>query len=91
MPTIDIDSSFNPFKDKSSNYSKKNNHEREGLLSGFNLVNGREHVEQKTLIDVPQTTRVFQLFLKYIVCPLQTSILLIDQRRANQRIIYERF
>ena len=25
MPTIDIDSSFNPFKDKSSNYSKKNN------------------------------------------------------------------
>ena len=91
MPTIDIDSSFNPFKDKSSNYSKKNNHEREGLLSGFNLVNGREHVEQKTLIDVPQTTRVFQLFLKYIVCPLQTSILLIDQRRAHQRILYERF
>jgi DNA mismatch repair protein MutL len=91
MPTIDIDSSFNPFKDKSSTYSKKNNHEREGLLSGFNLVNGREHVEQKTLIDVPQTTRVFQLFLKYIVCPLQTSILLIDQRRAHQRILYERF
>jgi DNA mismatch repair protein MutL len=44
-----------------------------------------------SLVEVPQSTRVFQLFSKYIVCPLKTSMLLIDQSRAHQRILYERF
>ena len=43
------------------------------------------------LLDVPETPKVFQLFSKYIVCPLKTQLLLIDQKRAHQRILYERF
>ena len=43
------------------------------------------------LIDVPKKKRVFQLFLKYIVCPLQSSMVIIDQGRAHQRVLYERF
>ena len=90
IPTIDVDSSFNPFKNIST-YSKKSNHEIEGLIPDSKLNTSSKYIEQKTLIDVPQSTRVFQLFLKYIVCPLQTSILFIDQRRAHQRVLYERF
>jgi DNA mismatch repair protein MutL len=64
MPTIDIDSSFNPFKDKSSTYSKKNNHEREGLLSGFNLVDSREHIEQKNFNRCSSDYSYFSIIFK---------------------------
>ena len=37
MPSIDVDSSFNPFKDKISTNSKRNSNEREGLLTDLNL------------------------------------------------------
>ena len=89
-PPIEVDSSFNPFSNSSVlSLTKKDEHE--GLLFGFLSENDKNYVEGEDLMDVPQHTRVFQLFLKYIVCPLQTSILLIDQGRAHQRVLYERF
>jgi DNA mismatch repair protein MutL len=90
-PPIEVDSSFNPFR-SSAPISKPKKEEWEGLLSGIQIdapVLEKETAE--SLIDVPQTTRLFQLFHKYIVCPLQTRMLLIDQNRAHQRILYEQF
>jgi len=90
-PPIEVDSSFNPFR-SSAPISKPKKEEWEGILSGIQIdapVLEKETVE--SLIDVPQTTRLFQLFHKYIVCPLQTRMLLIDQNRAHQRILYEQF
>ena len=89
-PHIEVDSSFNPFKDPSF-YSKQNNDEREGLLPEVNSNTNYQDIKPGSIINVPQSSRFFQLFSKYIVCPLQTSILLIDQKRAHQRILYERF
>jgi len=89
-PHIEVDSSFNPFKDTSF-YTKQNNDEREGLLPEVNSNINYQDIELDGIINVPQSSRFFQLFSKYIVCPLQTSILLIDQKRAHQRILYERF
>jgi len=89
-PHIEVDSSFNPFKDTSF-YTKKNNDEREGLLPEVNSNINYQDIVPDGIINVPQSSRFFQLFSKYIVCPLQTSILLIDQKRAHQRILYERF
>ena len=40
---------------------------------------------------MPTTPKVFQLFLKYIVCALPSGLLLIDQSRAHQRVLYEQF
>jgi len=90
IPHIEVDSSFNPFNDLSVS-SKQNNDEREGLLPEFNSNSDYQDIESDNIINVPQSSRFFQLFSKYIVCPLQTSILLIDQSRAHQRILYERF
>jgi DNA mismatch repair protein MutL len=90
-PPIEVDSSFNPFH-SSSQPSKPKKEEWEGILSGIQLDDPViENDEIESLVAVPQTTRLFQLFHKYIVCPLQTSMLLIDQNRAHQRILYERF
>ena len=89
-PHIEVDSSFNPFKDPSF-YSKQNNDEREGLLPEVNSNTNYQDIKPGSIINVPQSSRFFQLFSKYIVSPLQTSILLIDQKRAHQRILYERF
>ena len=90
IPHIEVDSSFNPFNDPTVS-SKQNNDEKEGLLPNVNSNSDYQDIESDNIINVPQSSRFFQLFSKYIVCPLQTSILLIDQSRAHQRILYERF
>ena len=48
-------------------------------------------MNKKLSIESPKENRVYQLFSKYIVCPLQTSMIIIDQNRAHQRILYEDF
>ena len=89
-PPIEVDSSFNPFKDSASNRKPKME-QWEGLYSVIQSLPTEEVSSTHFLVEVPQATRVFQLFSKYIVCPLRTSMLLIDQSRAHQRILYERF
>lgn len=89
-PPIEVDSSFNPFKSPLT-HSKPKQKDWEGLLTGIQIESHGNPIEEEMLVDIPQRSRVFQLFLKYIVCPLQTSMLVIDQGRAHQRILYERF
>ncbi|MDC1216720.1 DNA mismatch repair endonuclease MutL [Flavobacteriaceae bacterium] len=89
-PPIEVDSSFNPFND-SVLRRKPKTEEWEGLYSKIQSIQTDETTSSNTLLEVPQTIRVFQLFSKYIVCPLKTSMLLIDQNRAHQRVLYERF
>ena len=88
-PSIEVDASFNPFK--SGDLKKQKDDELEGVFSGIHLKTPVDFQNTKTLIDVYESTRVFQLFKKYIICPLKTSMLIIDQSRAHQRILYERF
>ena len=42
-------------------------------------------------MKISESPKVFQLFSKYIVCPLKTHMLIIDQKRAHQRVLYEQF
>jgi DNA mismatch repair protein MutL len=95
-PPIQVDSNFNPFNNNynsasSSFVSKKDSH-WEGLYSGLK-EEGSTFVnpQKESLIEVTESPKVFQLFLKYIVCPLKTHMLVIDQGRAHQRVLYERF
>jgi len=91
-PPIEVDSSFNPFQTNSEfNSTKVKPEQWETILSGIQIDPSDESSQESSLLDVPQRTRVFQLFLKYIVCPLKSSMILIDQNRAHQRVLYERF
>ena len=89
-PPIEVDSSFNPFHTQDTP-TKKQKEAWTDVLSGVQIVSTSQPIQKEALMQVPQSTRVFQLFLKYIVCPLQTRMLLIDQARAHQRVLYERF
>jgi len=90
QPPVEVDSSFNPFKN--AKYKVPIDIvQLEGLYTEEKTKYTPDLQSSKQLIEAPQITRVFQLFSKYIVCPLKTSMLLIDQHRAHQRILYERF
>ena len=90
QPPVEVDSSFNPFKN--AKYKAPIDIVQwEGLYTEEKTEYTPDLQSSKQLIEAPQITRVFQLFSKYIVCPLKTSMLLIDQHRAHQRILYERF
>ena len=90
FPKIEVDSSFNPFTDKSV-ISKIQKGQSWGSERFSNKKDSYSNNSNDKLIDVPKNKRVFQLFLKYIVCPLQSSMVIIDQSRAHQRVLYERF
>ena len=89
-PPIEVNSSFNPFYTQDTP-TKKQKEAWTDVLSGVQIESTSQPIQKEALMQVPQSTRVFQLFLKYIVCPLQTRMLLIDQARAHQRVLYERF
>ena len=77
-PTIEVDSEFNPFKVfNEENFIKKN--------SDIELKN-----TQSDIID-NSTSKIFQIFNKYIVSTSTSSLIIINQNLAHQRILYEDF
>jgi DNA mismatch repair protein MutL len=42
-------------------------------------------------IDEVSNNRTYQIHKKYIVSPIKSGMLIVDQRRAHQRILYEQF
>ena len=78
IPTIEVDSEFNPFKDfNEENFMKKK--------SDVELNN-----TQSDVID-NSTSKIFQIFNKYIVSTSTSSLIIINQNLAHQRILYEGF
>tara|TARA_Y100001970_G_scaffold8326_1_gene9683 strand:- start:12605 stop:14383 length:1779 start_codon:yes stop_codon:yes gene_type:complete len=89
-PTLEINSKFNPFfksetKDLNSSIGLFEDNIRE-----TNLFSENFNFKKKALSSI-ESQKVFQLFSKYIVSPLKSSLIIINQNRAHQRILYERF
>lgn len=92
-PYIEVDPSFNPFTP--STVSRKE--DPRGWESLYSVMNEKT-IESESIpenaqipLDVKDTPKVFQLFSKYVVCAMKNSLLLVDQSRAHQRVLYERF
>ena len=89
-PSIEVDASFNPFQEKKERPTKPTP-QWDSLYAGLQS----ESVASPSFslgIDAPEeSTKVFQLFQKYIVSSLRSSLLVIDQQRAHQRVLYEQF
>jgi len=47
--------------------------------------------EQKKAVDVEEEKQVFQLHGKYILSPIKSGLMLIDQQGAHERILYEQY
>jgi DNA mismatch repair protein MutL len=95
-PHIEIDTKYNPFDEEGR--STKNEiierFERENISNWDKLYQGKPG--EQRLTDETENLReslrkLFQIKNKYIVCPVKSGLMLIDQKRAHERVLFERF
>jgi len=90
FPTLEIDSKFNPFFKSETQDIHSSIDVFEKDKAEIDLFS-ENYDQTKTGLNSIESQKVFQLFSKYIVLPLKSSLLIINQNRAHQRVIYERF
>lgn len=90
-PSIEVDSSFNPFQISDKNIPKTSKSSWESLYSGLEISNERSTSDQELKLAIEQKPKVFQLLRKFIVTTTRSGLLIIDQHRAHHRVLYEKF
>tara|TARA_R110002049_G_scaffold146512_1_gene309186 strand:- start:2063 stop:3913 length:1851 start_codon:yes stop_codon:yes gene_type:complete len=111
-PNIEVDRSFNPFKEETASKARAVAYKKEPTTSWESLYVGLESKGTKTQHDfsevrfeseeekvsmfesgedVEKANTTYQLHNKYIVSTIKSGMLVIDQHRAHQRILYEDF
>ena len=97
QPRIEINSQYNPFD------GEERTTERSGFVERFERENTanweklyttleRENENPEQFEKIRESTRkFFQIKNKYFVCPVKSGLMLIDQKRAHERVLYERF
>ena len=91
IPSVEIDSSFNPFQQVDLMQTKASKETWESLYSGLNISAIQTNSDDELKMAVEQIPKVFQLFKKYIVTSTRSGLLIINQKRAHQRVLYEAF
>jgi DNA mismatch repair protein MutL len=118
VPTIQVDSTFNPFSDdkvnkhyagsgsSGSSYKKPASTANwESLYVGlkqdpeFSIESNEISFESEEVTgslfndeDVEHSVQnVYQIHKKYIVSPIKSGMVIVDQQRAHQRVLYEQF
>jgi DNA mismatch repair protein MutL len=114
-PTIQVDSSFNPFSDDKINkhYSSASTAYRKpevtanweslyvGLHQDFdgNKEDSEFSFESEAITGSlfnddeveKNVNNAYQIHKKYIVSPIKSGMVIVDQQRAHQRVLYEQF
>jgi len=100
QPQITINPDYNPFKSGDSgqipsfSFKKpKGDKNWEELYSGLKeQIADKEETGQLQTIDEEETNTVFfQVHNKYIVTNVRSGLMVINQQRAHERILYEKF
>ncbi|HBF86993.1 MAG TPA: DNA mismatch repair endonuclease MutL [Bacteroidales bacterium] len=91
-PHISVNQEYNPFKtDKNQNKSTYDNWDK--LYSGFEnkyQAVEQENIQQKIeLENQNHQSNLYQYKSKYIFSAVKSGLMIIDQRRANERILFE--
>lgn len=96
-PAIEINPNYNPFdSDKAESYKSDliERFERENVANWEKLYSALEkgdNIPEQTE-KISETGRIFfQIKNKYLVCPVKSGLMLIDQKRAHERILYEKY
>jgi DNA mismatch repair protein MutL len=97
QPKIEINTQFNPFD------GEARTNERSGFVDRFERENTANWEKLYTALekenDNPEQfekiresqRKFFQVKNKYFVCPVKSGFMLIDQKRAHERVLYEKF
>ncbi len=102
MPSIHIDPEYNPFNDstkRQANYTpqsyeqndKSQTQEWVNLMQSFEQQEPEQHTMLKRDSEISEQAKVLQLSLKYIITPTEKGLIVIHQRRAHHRILYEQY
>ncbi|MCE5347035.1 MAG: DNA mismatch repair endonuclease MutL [Bacteroidales bacterium] len=97
QPRIEINPQYNPFAGEEKNYGRPgfiDRFERENTANWEKLYATLEREEENPpkFEKISESQRkFFQIKNKYIVCPVKSGLMLIDQKRAHERVLYERF
>lgn len=104
-PEIKIDPDYNPFHSVRTNVVKTGNHEKINLNHWEDLYRGTQlKLKPEEPLREEETNDLFQggreqfagkkalhLKQKYILTPVKSGLMVIDQKRAHERILYEQF
>ena len=96
-PNIEIDTQYDPFRDEKQSLNGPGlveRFERENLRNWEKLYSSleKENVNQQQFETIRESHRkFFQVKNKYIVCPVKSGFMLIDQKRAHERVLFERY
>ena len=104
-PEIELNQEFNPFESTSSgNYPKENIRDRQNLKNWEQLYSDMEtskapgvfskdgESKEQGSLSLDETYRkLFQFKNKYILTPVKSGLMVINQKRAHERILYENF
>ena len=105
IPKVEVDPNFNPFSKSSLNTPTTAKPVWEALYTGLNsesIENQNDFSEvqfesdelQSSIFDEDEGKKVqntFQLQNKYIISTIKSGMVVIDQNRAHERILYEDF
>ena len=117
VPTIQVDSTFNPFSDdkvnkhysgsgsSGSSYKKPASTasweslyvglEQEPEFPASTEISFESEEVTASLFNVEEVEHavqnVYQIHKKYIVSPIKSGMVIVDQQRAHQRVLYEQF
>jgi len=95
-PVIEINTQYNPFSgeergsrpDIIERFEKENPENWERLYSGIEKDDKIYRQADKISQD---PRKFFQIKNKYIFCPVKSGLMMIDQKRAHERILFEKF
>ncbi|MDG1394140.1 MAG: DNA mismatch repair endonuclease MutL [Flavobacteriaceae bacterium] len=105
-PKVEVDREFNPFSKSgtsASTFSKPATQAWEGLYVGLESKSNTDSFSQVKFESDEMTSSIFddlterkvqktfQLHNKYIINTIKSGMLVIDQNRAHERILYEEF
>jgi len=96
-PVININPGYNPFDTDDRQSGRAGiieRFERENTASWEKLYSALEKGDNLPETDISNAgtgRKFFQIRYKYIVCPVKSGLMLIDQRRAHEKILYERY
>jgi DNA mismatch repair protein MutL len=96
-PGIEINPRYNPFEGENRSYDKPDfieKFERENTTNWERLYSTLEKENENPLYPgkiEEEKRKFFQIKNKYIVCPVKSGLMLIDQKRAHERVLFESY
>ena len=96
-PHIEINTSYNPFEREERNSERSGyveRFERENTANWEKLYSALEKEEDnpEKYEKIQESQRkFFQIKNKYFVCPVKSGLMIIDQKRAHERVLFERY